>query len=367
MNEKAQISSRHLMALSAIITICGSIMIFPTEAIEASGRSAWLVLIMIGASQFISILTVGKLCQKFPGMTVTQFAGRIAGRWTGKIIGLSIAVLLALSASSDLFYGVKSIVGPFFFNTPSFAIVLTMALTGLSFTWFGLVNASRMSPFLMTLIVMTTIVVFLFMLKDTHWGYLTPLFNISSIHIQMSFWASFCTFRTSVYLSAIMPYIEKPQSALQYYCWGFWIGWTTILIATLSPLLLFGPEGAKELSQPFPYVISTIRIPIIPFEHVEIIARLVYNINVLLAIGLSYFVGGRLLADVFNTKQIRPFMIVLTVISIIPRLFAESNWLGQAFSSYSLILALIMIWIIFPSLWIIYWLRGISKSCNKPN
>lgn len=317
-----------------------------------------MVAVMAGWVGFFSILLIGKLAQRYPRLTVVGMVGHLAGRWTGKAVGLCLGVLFGLNAGVDLRMALKAVEGTYFINTPTVVISLLMAGVAMSITWFGIVHASRLGPLFLGTLVLAFVLTFPLLWKWMQPGYLVPLLDLSDLEVRSrGFWSAMAAFRGGLMLVALFPYIAKPQKALRVYGWAHWFGWLGVFFAVLTPVMVFSPAGARSLVQPFPYILAVIRLPNFPLERVEMLARLVYNLSVLYAVASMYFVGAVLLAESFGTRSIRPFLLVVEGVSLLLVVTIPAQISAEAVDGWILLTSLVLTWTLFPLLWVIHLLR----------
>lgn len=342
-------------------------LLLPVLAVETGGRAAWMVAVISGVLGFLLLLLIGKMSQRFPTITFAGYASRIAGPWAGKGMALLLGIALGLGAAVDIQVALKNVVGLFFLTTPPWVVAGLLALTGLAVSWFGVVAASRLAPLVLSMLLLTFLFVLLPLWRYMELGYLVPFWDPTPLQPQSrAFWAALGAFRSGPALAALMPYIAEPRRAVRVAGWAYWAGWLVVFLAVLAPVLVFGPEGARSLVLPFPFVASVIRLPNFPLERIELLARLVFNLNVFHAIALMYFNGGQLLSEVFNTRTTRPFMVAVVVLSVVPVLTVYAALPGEVLTGWFLISAMVLFWSFFSLLWLIYWLRGMGRAGGAP-
>lgn len=322
-----------------------------------------MVALASGAIGYLGVLVVGMLSLRFPGITLVGYARRIVGRWLGGLVGILVAADMIGMTVVDLHNALKAVIGPFFVTTPIWAIVSVMALVAIFFTWSGAVHASRLGPVLMIFLLLVFILALPSLFRWINFGYLIPLFDPTPIQtFQREFAVALLAFRSATYLTFLIPYIKHPQKALKAISWGYWLGWLVVFLAVIIPVMVFGPEGAKALAQPFPFVIAIIRLPNFPFEKLELLARLGYNGNVLYAVGFAYFGGGLLLSEVFHTRRVQPFMVGMLVAGFIPLMLVQGEIYEVTLARWLVIVGQLLLWTIYLLLWLVYWVRGLNRQ-----
>lgn len=334
------------------------LLLLPTVAVEAGGRAAWMVAIISGISGFAILLIVGKLSQRFPGLTLPEYAELLLGKWPGKALALLLTLNFGLNSSVDVGVAMRNLQGTYFAVTPGWVISGLLALTALSFVWFGLVSASRLAPTILALLVVTFLVTFPLLWRWMKPGYMIPLFDLSPVDpTSPSFWVAVGVVRAALFPVAFLPYLAEPQKAVRILGWAHWVGMFGNFLAVITPVMVFGPLGASAIVQPFPFVMAVLRIPIFPLDRLELIGRLAFHINTIYAIASIYFTGGLFMAKVFGTPRVRPFMLVMAGLSLAPIIFIPSTIHQMAFAYSSVIRGLIVGAVTFPLLWVAYWLR----------
>lgn len=322
-----------------------------------------MVAVISGVSGFLMLLLVGKLAQRFPAKTFPTYAGEILGKWPGKALALVMAVNFGLNASVDLGVAVKNLEGIYFVNTPPWVIAGILAAMALATTWFGLVHASRLAPALLSLLVLTFLFTFPLLWRWMKPGYLIPLFDVRQVDFgSKAFWVAMGVIRAALFPVVFLPYVKEPKKAIRTLAWAHWVGWAGNFLAVITPVMVFGPEGARAVSQPFPFVIAVLRVENFPFERLEMLGRLAFHINTVYAIACIYFTGGLFFADVFGTKRIRPFMVVTAGLSMAPLLLIPSAVRATDFAYGSVLRGLAAGGTVFPLLWAVYLLRGLHRK-----
>ena len=322
-----------------------------------------MVALVSAVSGFTALMVIGKLGQRFPHLTFTGYAEKLLGKWPGRLVSLTLAANFGLNASVDLGVAVKNLEGIYFETTPSWVIAVILALMALAATWFGLVNSARMAPVLLGLLGLTFLFTFPLLWRWMKPGYMLPLLDLSPIDwTSKSFWVAVGTIRAALFPVVFLPYVKEPQKAIRTLAWAHWVGMVGNLLAVITPVMVFSPEGARAVAQPFPYVIAVLRLPNFPFERVEMLGRLAFHVNTVYAIGNIYFTGGLFMSEVFGTRSIRPFMLVMALLSMLPLVLIPSAVRATDFAHGSVIRGLVAAWAVFPLLWIIYWLRGFHRT-----
>jgi len=317
-----------------------------------------MVAIVSGLSGFGMLLIVGKLSQRFPGLTLPEYAEKLLGKWPGKALGLVLAVNFGLNASVDVGVAMRNLQGIYFTVTPGWVISALLALTALSFVWFGLVNASRLAPAILGLLALTFLGTFPLLWRWMKPGYMIPLFDLSPIELTSpSFWVAVGVVRAALFPVAFLPYVVEPKKAVRILGWAHWVGMFGNFLAVITPVMIFGPVGAGAVVQPFPFVMAVLRIPSSPLDRLEMIGRLAFHINTIYAVASIYFTGGLFMAKVFGTPRVRPFMLVMAGLSLAPIILIPSTIHQTSFAYSSVIRGLVAGATVFPLLWLAYWLR----------
>ena len=262
----------------------------------------------------------------------------------------------------------KNLEGIYFTRTPPLVIGIILAVMALSAVWFGLVTASRLAPALVTLLGATCLLTFPLLWRWVKPGYLIPVFDPAPIAFgSKQFWVAVGAVRASLFPVVFLPYVREPAKAVRTLAWAHLVGMVVNLLAVVAPIVVFSPEGARALPQPFPFVIGVIRLPNFPLERVEMLARLVFHINTIYAVACIYFTAGLLMAEAFGTRTVRPFLLVAAVLSLLPQFFIPTTARGTEFAYDSVIRGLIVTWTLFPLLWLVYWLRGMGRRRPTQN
>jgi hypothetical protein len=361
--KEPKISTGHLWALAMLATLGSPLLNLPALAVAAGGRATWMIAVASGLIGFLLLVSFGKLVQRFPGRSIGGVAELILGRLTGRLGMVTLALFLSLGASVDLRVTLDTLIGLYFFRTPASVVALLAAVTALSVGWYGIVRASRLAPLLLALSAVTFLFTFGALTRWMHPGYLIPILDPSPIDTnRITFYAALSLFRVGTLLAVFIPYVAEPDRFVRICAWGYWAAWVVTLAAAVTPVLIFGPEGAQALTRPFLFSVGTIRLPNWPFERVEMLARLTFNMTALFEVGVTYLAGGRLLLQVFKAGKTRHYMLAVMLLSVLPVVLMQGEMRGRALSDAIAVGSMLFELSLVVLLWLVFWLRGLHRS-----
>lgn len=301
----------------------------------------------------LTTTVVVAVIRRHPHKTLFQYMRKILGPRLGWFVVMIIALLGAGSALVDLFMAIRVVFGVLLIATPLWAVAGLIGGAALYMAWFGLEKAARSAPLMMLILLVTFGVSVALLWQWTDPGYLRPLFDIGDINPgARQFWAAFGVCRTPLFLAAMWHMLGNPNRDVRAFRRGMRLGLGVVAVASVIPVMVFGPEAARILFLPFPYVISVVAAPNFPTERVELLARMILSLGAIYAVGATYYLTGRMLAELFSTRYDRLWMAAVAVATVVGISIMSREQLLEVVSAWILI-AIAGMGPLFALLWVV--------------
>lgn len=337
---RTRIASGEFVSLVALGTICGSIFLMPALAIEAGGRAAWAVAVLAGVVAWLVGLLVADLSRRFVPASVFAYAGMLVGPWSGRLLAALIVLAAVASAPVDLRGAVRALLGVFYQQTPPWIVVTISAAGALSLAWWGPQRLARLQPLLLAVLLTVTVLQVPFLLQRSEWRLLLPV-RLQDVDIgNRALLEALGVFRFPLMLAWLVALLEEPHRAPALFTKGFWLGWLVVLSMVAFAVAIFGPEGARELNNPFPYMLSIIRLPNFPIDKVDYLARLIYSLSALVVVALFYQVVAAGVGELTRMRRDRPVVALAAAVSVLLTSWLLPDEPGEGFSGAVLIATL---------------------------
>ncbi|BDG59828.1 hypothetical protein caldi_09180 [Caldinitratiruptor microaerophilus] len=299
-----------------------------------------MVAVLAGVTAWLAGLVVAGLSRRFAPVSVFRYAGVLVGPWLGKALGGAIVLTALVNAPVDLRVAVQALFGVFYQQTPPWVVVIISAVGALALVWWGPVRLARLQPLLLGIVGAVTMLQVPFLWQRSEWRLLLPV-RFEDVAVgSRAFLAALGTFRLPLMLAWVVALLEEPHRALELYTKGFWLGWLLVFPMVAFPVAIFGPEGARELNNPFPYVLSIIRLPNFPVEKVDYLARLTYSLTALVVVALFYHMVAAGVGELTRTRRDRPVLALAAAASVLLTVWMLPDEPGERLSRAVLVATL---------------------------
>lgn len=362
MTPPERIEPDQLFCLAALLTVASTIFILPGEAIEAGGRSAWVVAVGAGAVNLVAGMIIGGLSQRFPADTAVSYARRIAGPVVGWIIGLVIALAFVGAVVDHLATIAHTVSSGLLVFTPTPVVAMVGVLVAGYWAWTGWERIGRLSPLVLAGLLATTAAAAGLLAGVADWGYLRPWFDWGQLRPQShEFWLGLVDIHSPFALAMLIPHTVRPAGATRTFLAGTGVGWLVVAFYTVVPVAVLGSDAARAVSHPFPDVLGTLSLFRSPFARPEFIATVMYQIYTLAALAAFLWLAGRAFAQLAGRTDPRPFVVIATVAAA--ALVGMTTVLGEAARQVGEMLDVALYGLVplYGLLWILYWLRGLGR------
>lgn len=277
--------------------------------IAVAGRAAWTVVL---AAWVVSALGSGAAwlaTRRHPDQSLPAYVVRALGPVLGRVALLYLAVTLILVAAVDLILMFESVDGAFYVRTPFWALTAAVVVVAGYAAWTGWRSLARVSPLLFLVVGLTSLFLWALMVPEADAGYLWPPLDLGQFQWQpLPLWAGLVGFHYPAILPFVFPFAARKDRFLRAFVAGSFLGAAVVLVFVLFIVAILGPEGARDLGQPFPDITGILSLPRSFFDRPEHLARMILNVNAIVATAVALLAAGELLAAVLGLRNPRPLL-----------------------------------------------------------
>ncbi|MGO4547532.1 endospore germination permease [Paenibacillus sp. 2TAB23] len=353
----AEITSGQAAKILILFALGSAALILPSAVTAIAKQDGWLSMLMAGPFNYFILIVYLALADRFPNMSLAQYAEKIVGKWSGKALTL-IYILFFLLLSALVLRNISDFMSLSVLPlTPEWFIDSTFMLVVIYGVFLGIETIARTGEILFGwgMLVIIIIIFSLFNQFDfrnfepfLYDGILRPLKGVYPI---LGF-----PIGEFVFITAILPLVrqqdrKKLRKSLKI---------SALLITLLSVLItvfLVGVMGVSETSRsPFAVydMAKNINIEEI-LVRVEILVAMVWIGTVFMKLALCVYVLAVLTAQMLNLSTYRtlivPYAFIIVPLSLIAyrnvahsRVFAMGVWtIYSLFHGFLLPLLLLMI------------------------
>ncbi|CDQ20797.1 GerAB/ArcD/ProY family transporter [Halobacillus karajensis] len=309
MIEKGRISNIQAAMLAITsLTIVGHLILL-TVVFQHSKQDAWIAAIMGTILGLVGIITLIKLSQHFPGLTLIEILFQHFS-WPGKIIGILYLIyfFIMVTLGARLFAEAYKLI---FEETPMWALVTVIVLLTTYIVYLGLETLGRLNQIMLPVLVIIAIaVVFLTMGEKKDYTNLLPIMGNGMLPVTLGSLSVMAWFGEFVILGMVLPYVQQPKKLVKTVIGVALVTLIFFLGPVTGPIALFGAEQAAKMAFP---TFSEVRY----IESGEVINRfdaiavLFWTVGLMIRIALFFYGLSLGLAQALRLTTYQPLVIPL--------------------------------------------------------
>jgi spore germination protein KB len=249
MIEKGRISNTQAAMLSITsLTIIGHLILL-TVVIQQSRQDGWIAGIIGTILGLVGIISLVKLSQLFPGLTLIEILFNHFS-WLGKVIGVVyliyfyVMVILAARLFAEAYKRIMA-------ETPMWALITVIILLTTFIVYLGLETLGRLNQIMLPVLVVFAIaVVFLTLGENKDYTNLLPILGNGIAPVGIGSLSVMGWFGEFVIMGMILPYVQRPKKLVKTGTWAAIITLIFFLGPITGPIALFGPDEAAKMVFP---------------------------------------------------------------------------------------------------------------------
>ncbi|GGA34067.1 GerAB/ArcD/ProY family transporter [Paenibacillus physcomitrellae] len=198
---------------------------------------SWLTILFGGIIIVFVVLLMVKLCQQFPGQTVFQYAGRIAGKFPGGLLCLLLVLYFVITAGFEI--RTLTEVTLFFLleGTPSWAVILPFVWAGTYLVCGGINSIARVFQIVLPITLFILLVSFAASLRIFDINNLRPVLGSGILPVFQGLRSSVLIYTGCEVVMTLVAFMQHPGQAVKAMLGGIAI---PILLYFLTVVFVIG-------------------------------------------------------------------------------------------------------------------------------
>ena len=323
MNTNEKISAKQLKGLIVTTIIGVGILSLPSELANIMGLDGWIPIILTGIIMIGMAVIVVKIFEYYPNMDIFQISKASLGTVLSVIfqIILLIQIIISLTFVSRV---LGEVIKAFLLDvTPIEVIIFTFILVTTYISRCGIDVIGRMGFFIYPIILGFVVLLFVITVPKANLSNLLPVFQSDIKALPKGLMVGFISFGGFEILLFSIPYVEDKDRILK----SSLLGIGLIILVYLSIFVLATSQlGINQLKRLNWVTLSLVKEIDLPGLFLENLDGIVTTLWVLVAFGTLasiYYSSGKILANLFKTKQhelfILPLIPIIYTLSLIPQ------------------------------------------------
>jgi spore germination protein KB len=307
------------------------ILVVPGFMEEIARQDAWMTIFPAVLIGVLNVWVMILLSNRYPGQTIIQYSSQILGKWPGKFVGCYLLYFWLNFDFIILNQHIQFINTVFLMRTPSIVVGLTLALLCGLAVYMGIESIARCNEYLSLLIFVLLIPLLLLMLAESDPERLRPVMSKGIVPVLQASIYPIAYLGQFMILGWLLPYLNQPKKAAKVSFISLFIVSSLFCITVLPLIMIFGPL-TRKLAFPILSVIQYIGIKG-SFERLEALAVAIWVMGCFIKISITFFIICLSLAQLFDIKSYRSFVVPITILSVIGSVSVFVNY-STDLSSY---------------------------------
>lgn len=288
------------------LTIIGHLILL-TVVIGESHQDGWIAAIIGTVLGLIGIISLVRLSQKFPGLTLIEILFSHFS-WPGKLIGVLYLVYFYIMTilAVRLFVEVCKKITE---ETPMVAFVAIILILAAYIVYSGIETVGRLNQILLPVVVIIAFVVVLLTLgKNKDYSNLLPILGKGFSPVALGSLSVMGWFGEFVIMGMIFPYVQCPRRLVKTGIYAALITLIFFLGPVTGPIAIFGPVEAARMELPTFSEVRYITAGNVLYRF-DSIAILFWTTGLTIRTAIFFYGLSLGTAQAFKLKSYRPIVI----------------------------------------------------------
>ncbi|MBC8015315.1 MAG: endospore germination permease [Sporomusaceae bacterium] len=306
MIESGRISNIQAAMLAVMsLTIIGHLILL-TVVIGESHQDGWIAAIIGTILALIGIISLVRLSQKFPGLTLVEILfSRFS--WAGKLIGVLYLVyfyvmtVLAVRLFAETYKKIME-------ETPIIAFVTVILFLTAYIVYSGIETMGRLNQIILPVVVIIAFAVVLLTLGNKDYSNLLPILGKGFSPVALGALSVMGWFGEFVIMGMICPYVQCPSRLVKTGIYAALITLVFFLGPVTGPVAMFGPVEAAKMELPTFSEVRYITAGDVLYRF-DTIAILFWTTGLTIRTAIFFYGLSLGTAQAFGLKSYRPIVI----------------------------------------------------------
>ncbi|MCP1184174.1 endospore germination permease [Paenibacillus sp. 1781tsa1] len=356
LTDKGKISETQLAFMIFPAILATAILSVPGITMHYAGHDMWLSPIIGSLIGFAAVAISIGLDRLYPGKTLIQSSVSIAGRISGKLIGLVYIIFLPhLTGLIIRTYG-EFIVNNALPRTPLFVVMGTMVAVCALNVRLGIEVVGRTSQIFVTLLIVLLSLIFILLIGELNPAELFPFMENGPLPSIKGALAPAAWFSEYIVIAFLLPYVNRRKRTTRVMLGSLILTTTAMTVINLFCLFLIG-----DLTDSFvyPVMIAARYITIADFlQHIESLIIAVWIFGIFVKISVFLYIFATSTAEWFGLNDYKPVVVPLSFLCMVYAYWVvsggsgASSLIGPSANLYTISILLILPAMIYGVAWL---------------
>ncbi len=332
MKTNNQISSAQLLFIIFQTQVGVGVLSLSANLYSEAGKDGWITLLLAGIGFEIIIFIIYFLSKRFSSSTIYEYASKVVGRPIGLLISIGYIAFACVTAILVMELFDTAIQKWVLFRTPSWAILMLLAITGTYLALGKLKVIGRFDQFVSFLTIPLVIMV-AYTLKEADLRYILPIGQQGLGPILKSIPQGFFSMIGFEMALFVFPFLQnKGKAALISLTLSNIAATTFYSFLTFSTYVMLSPKQLKILPEPIIYVLKGTSFHLV--DRVDLLFLSIWTVAVLTSF-VSYLYIAAIGVKHLTKRRNKKWPVIITSLAIFMlSILPHDSYTIETLSSY---------------------------------
>lgn len=347
MRENNYVSNNQIRGLMVSTIVGIGILTLPHQLSLLLENDGWIAIILGGLLMIPSIIIINRLFQLYPDRDIFEIGRMTLGRWIFNILLIPV-MLYYISLMAFLARSLGEITKAFLLETtPIEVLIVSFILASSYIARCEIQIIGRATYHIYPIILGFVILLSIVSSPNIDFTNMLPMFQSNINKLPEGIMISFFSYFGFEILILSIPFAEEKNKTLQSSLIGIGIVIVMYLIIFVIVLSQYGLHNLQRQLFPTLDVIKEIDFPGFFIENLDGLVMAIWVLIVFGTMAPTYYSAGKVLSNIFNTKDhslfILPLLPIIYIISLIPQSLLETFERLGKFINYSGLISIVMV------------------------
>lgn len=329
------------VSIIIMIMINKLILNIPYYIVNLTGTGSIVNIIYVGIIDFIFLLIILKLFQKFENSDIIDMSEYLGGKVLKNIISI-ISILLFLLVSFITLLDFSNVIHKIYFSQFPIIYILGFFIIGVAIANFvGIKSISRITSFIVPFAIFSILVTFIAVLKDLKITSFTPIFGESYNKTFIIGLSNSFSMYIMVYYYFLKPLLKNPSDFKKISIISYVISIVLLLLTIISMLTIFTSNASNAPINSLFLLARQIELGTF-LQRVDAIFILLWIMSIFSYLSFVVFIINRIIKKVSNISNEKmltlPICSILFGLTLVPFNIAELNFIEDIIYRYVILI-----------------------------
>lgn len=329
MQENNKISNKQIRAIVVSTVVGTGILSLPNKMAVVLGNDGWIAIILAGLLVALVTIIMNKIFQLYPNRDFFEIGRIVLGKWIFNILlifFLSYLIIIMAATSRNLAEILKAFLLE---NTPTEVVIISFIIVTVYIARSEIQIIGRASYHIYPIVLGFTIFLLLVSLTSVDFTNMLPAFQSNMKNLPKGIGISFFSYAGFEVLLFSLPFVEEKERTTRASLTGVAIVIAVYVIMFVISISQYGLHSLQRQTFPILSFIKEIDLPGYFIENLDGVVVAVWVIVVFGSMAPFYYSAGKVISNLFSTKDHSLFIIPLIpfiyIVSLIPDNLIQVN------------------------------------------